>query len=146
MITSLRLSLSWSETSVAASISAAVVAFSSRTVLTGISRHLRQPRGFLAFQHLALVYPDLDADFSVCGVGFRETVVDVGADCLQRNSALVVCFGTRDFRAAQSAADHGLNAFRAEFHSPADCLAGSASERYAVLQILGDFFQRRASR
>src|SRR4051794_19316117 len=75
---------------------------------------LRAPRTAIAIllvttharhQALALVEPHLHANLSVGRARFREAVVDVGPQRLQRQLAMQVPFGPRDFRTVQPAAD-----------------------------------------
>src|SRR5690606_11916630 len=55
----------------------------------------------LVAEDLALENPDLDADDAVGRLGFREAVVDVGAQRVQRHAALAVPLGARDLGAVQ---------------------------------------------
>src|SRR5512141_1539368 len=63
-------------------------------------------------EDLALVDPHLDADDAVGRLGFRKTVVDVGAQRVQRHAAFAIPLRTGDFRAVQAAADIDLDAQR----------------------------------
>src|SRR5450631_497370 len=47
-------------------------------------------------QDFALEHPHLDADDAVGGLGFRETVIDVGAQRMQRYAAFAIPFRARD--------------------------------------------------
>src|SRR5690349_11034733 len=78
---------------------------------------------------LALVEPHLHADLSVGGVGFREAVVNVRAQRLQRQLAVQVPLRARDFRAVQAARDAHLDAARAEAQRRFDGLAHGPAER-----------------
>src|SRR5687768_15014755 len=60
-------------------------------------------RQVIAAQRVTLVDPDLDADDAIGGLGFGETVVDVGAQRMERHAAFAVPLGTRDFDAVQAA-------------------------------------------
>ena len=53
-------------------------------------------------QNFALEDPNLNADHTVSGVGFRSCVVDVGAQGVQGHTTFTVPFGTRDFSSAQT--------------------------------------------
>src|SRR5271168_5201743 len=63
---------------------------------------------------LALVDPALHADHSVGRIGLRETVIDVGAQRLERQAALQVPFLARDFRAVQASCHPYLDSLAAE--------------------------------
>src|SRR5258705_3039874 len=52
--------------------------------------------------HLALEYPDLDADHAVGGVRLGKAVVAVGAQRVQRHATFAVPLGGRDFHAVQT--------------------------------------------
>src|SRR5271169_2788860 len=54
-------------------------------------------RGLL--EHLALEDPYLDADDAVGGLRFREAIIDVGAEGMQRHAALAIRFGARNLGA-----------------------------------------------
>src|SRR5699024_9363063 len=54
-------------------------------------------------EHLALVDPHLHADAAVGGGSLSEAVVDVGAQSLQGDGAVVIVLGTGDLSAAQTA-------------------------------------------
>src|SRR6478735_7010533 len=89
-------------------------------------------------ENLALVDPHLDTDDSVGRLGFRKTVVDVGAQRMQRHAAFAVPFRTGDFRAVQTATDVDLDAQRAEAHRVADRALHRAAEHDPALQLLRD--------
>src|SRR5262249_44748965 len=92
----------------------------------------------LRYQALALVQPDLDADLTVGGVRLREAVVDVGAQRLQRQLAVQVPLGARDFRAVQPARHAHLDPPRAEAQRRLHGLAHRAAERDALLELHRD--------
>src|SRR5215471_10318448 len=84
---------------------------------------LRPPWGALsvlflaaALRHepFALVEPNLDADLAVGRVGFREAVVDVGAQRLKRQLSVEIPLRACDLGAIQPARDAHLDAARAE--------------------------------
>src|SRR5262245_6664899 len=89
----------------------------------------------LRHEPLTFVEPHLDANLAVGGVGFGKPVVDVGAQRLQRQLAVQVPLGTRDFRAVQTARDAHLDAAGAEAQRRLDRLAHRAAERDALLQL-----------
>src|SRR5260221_6027821 len=96
----------------------------------------------LRHQALTLVEPYLDADLAVGRVGFREAVVDVGAQRLQRQLTVQIPFGPGNFGAVQAAGDAHLDAARAEAQRRFDRLANRAAERHALFELhrhrLGD--------
>src|SRR6266568_8748130 len=63
---------------------------------------------------VATVDPGLDADDAVGGVRLGKTVVDVGAQRVQRQTALQIPLRARDLVAVQPARDPHLDAFAAE--------------------------------
>jgi hypothetical protein len=63
----------------------------------------RQGRGFARGQAVAAVDPALDADDAVRGLGFREAVVDVGLQRVQRHATLAIPLAARDLDAVQAA-------------------------------------------
>ncbi len=89
-------------------------------------------------QHFAPVNPDLHADAAVGGLRFGKAVVDVRADGLQRDGAVVVLFPSGDFRAAQAAGDLRLDSLGAHPHGAADALLHGPAERNPLLELLGD--------
>src|SRR5439155_17316824 len=89
---------------------------------------------------LALVEPHLDADLAVGRVRFREAVVDVGAQRLQRELAVQVPLRARDFGAVQPARDADLDAARAETERRLHRLAHRAPEGDAFLELHRDRF------
>src|SRR5690348_10409407 len=59
-------------------------------------------RLFLAGKDLAAEDPGLDPDYAVRGLGFGETVRDIGPQGLQRNTSLAVPFSARYFSSAEA--------------------------------------------
>src|SRR5579863_9582020 len=64
-----------------------------------------RPLWLFARQNLAFVDPALHSDNSVGRVRLRESVINIGAQRVQRQTALQIPFGARDFSAIQTAAD-----------------------------------------
>ena len=93
---------------------------------------------FAAPKYLPGVDPDLDAGLAVGGVGLREAVVDVCADRLQGDGALVVVLASRDVRAAQAPGNRNFDAACAKLHGAADRLLHRAAEGNAPLELRGD--------
>src|SRR3569832_1549450 len=89
--------------------------FARRTDAGGLGLH-HQPvlRERIVGKNLALEDPHLHAADAISGVRFGLGVIDVAAQRVQRNAALTVPFGTRDFGAAETARASDTNAFGAE--------------------------------
>src|SRR5690606_4181013 len=87
-------------------------------------------------ENLALEDPALDADHAVGGKRLGFGVVDVGAQRMQRHTALAIPFDTRDFRTAEPATASYPDAFgtkpKGRLHRP---LHGAA-ERHAANQLV----------
>src|SRR5438128_7138359 len=92
----------------------------------------------LARQDLAFVNPALHSDNSVCRVRLRESVVDIRAQRVQRQPALQVPFGPRDFRPVQTAANANLDSFRPEPESRIHRLSHRAAESDSLLELQCD--------
>src|SRR3979490_1783486 len=89
-------------------------------------------------EYLALEYPHLDADDAVGGVRFRQTVIDVGAEGVQRNAALAVPLGAGDFRTVEASGNAHLHAQRAAAHGAHHRALHGAAEHHALLDLLRD--------
>src|SRR6185503_2530289 len=99
----------------------------------------RRRGGLLALaQHLALEDEDLDADRAVRGLGFREAVLDVGAQGVQRHAAFAVPLGARDLRAVQAPGARDLDALRAQAHGVLHGALHRAAEHHALLELARD--------
>src|SRR5262249_54084759 len=97
---------------------------------TGLSLALRQ--------HVAVVDPDLDADDPEGRVRLSPRVVDVGAQRLQRHTALRLLLDTRDFRAAETATEDDFHALGVAAHRLLHRLLHRAPERHTFLKLIGD--------
>ncbi len=91
-------------------------------------------------ENFALVQPRLDPDHAVRGVRFGETVIDIGAQGVQRKLPLQIPFAARDFRAVQAAAHAHLDALAAEAQRRIHRLAHRAAEGHALFQLQRDRF------
>ena len=69
------------------------------------------------WQDVAFVNPGLYADHAVRGARLRKTEFDIGPQGVQRQAALQVPFGSRDFIAIQSSRDPDLDALAAKSQS-----------------------------
>ena len=111
----------------------------SRRVLVAEPRLLLRGDALVALGHdLALVDPDLHADAAVGRLGLDEAVVDVGADRVQRHTALGVALGAAHLRAAQASTALDLHAVRARADRGGERALHRAPEAHAVLELLGD--------
>src|SRR5260370_100669 len=89
-------------------------------------------------QDVATVDPTLHPDHAVGGAGFRKTVVDIGAQRVQRQTSLQVPFRARDFVAVQPAGDTHLDSFTAEAQRRIHRLAHRSAEAHALFQLQRD--------
>src|SRR5262249_53918512 len=93
----------------------------------------------VAFRHdLALVDPDLDADAAEGRLRLALAVVDVGADRVQRDTALGVALDAAHLAAAEATGAADLHAVGAGAHRGGERALHRAPERDAVLELLGD--------
>src|ERR1700722_18328446 len=92
----------------------------------------------LLLVNIAAVDPGLDADDSVGGVRLGETVVDVGAQRVQRQTALEIPLGTGNFVAVQAARYANLDALATEAQRGVDRLAHGPAEADALLELQRD--------
>src|SRR4029079_18174926 len=107
--------------------------------LRGFGRGRRRLRRLLVVRHhLALEYPDLDADHAVCRARFRKAVVDVGTQRMQRHAALAIPLAACDLDAVQAAGAHHLDALRAEAHRVLHRTLHRAAEHDPLLELLRD--------
>ena len=67
----------------------------------------------LCRKYLALIDPDLDADFTVGSVSLCETVVNIGTQGLKRDGSLGIRLCTGNISTAQTSAAGGLDSERA---------------------------------
>src|SRR6188508_77507 len=86
-------------------------------------------------QPLTLVEPHLHADLAVGRAGFREPVVDVRAQRLQRQLAVQIPLGARDLGAVQAARHAHLDAAGAEAQRRLHRLAHGAAEGDALFEL-----------
>src|SRR5690348_8006826 len=92
--------------------------FACRTDARGLGLH-HQPvlSERIVGKNLALEDPHLHAADAVSGVRFGLGVIDVAAQRVERNAALTIPFGTRDFGAAETTRAGDTNALGAEAES-----------------------------
>src|SRR5882762_10212129 len=128
-----------------------IMAYALKPSLLRSSTVATRPRS-VAFGHLlvlghrivlkdfALEDPDLDAAGSERGERGGNTVIDVGAQGVQRHAAFAVPLHAGDFGAAEAARAVDADAFGAEPHRRLHGALHGAAERDAALELLGDRF------
>src|SRR5262249_7930185 len=84
------------------------------------------------------VHPDLHANHAVRGLGFREAVLDIGTQGLQRQPPLQVPLEAGDFMAIQAAATPHLDSFAPETQRTIHGFAHGAAEANALLELQRD--------
>src|SRR6185312_15335499 len=84
---------------------------------------------------IATVHPGLDADDAERRVSLGETVVDVRAQRVQRETTLQIPLGAGDFVAVQAARHADLDALAAETQRRINRFAHRATERNALLEL-----------
>ena len=119
------------------------VAVTARTALTallvGLAGVQRARGGAQRLgENLAFVDPNLDADAAVGGGSLGEAVLDVGADGLQGDGALVIVLNARDFTAAETARRAALDALGAGAHGAAHGVLHGAAVGNTLLDLLSD--------
>jgi hypothetical protein len=71
-------------------------------------------------------------------VCFRQAIIDIGAQRMQRNLPLDLFFGASDFRPSQSSTDNNPYTLSIRAHGLLHRLFHGTTERNAFLQLLGD--------
>src|SRR6202790_4430404 len=94
----------------------------------------------VVLKDFALEDPDLDAAGAEGGERGRHSVIDVGAQRVQRHAAFAIPFHARDFGAAETARAVDTNALGAKTHRRLHRGLHGAGERDAALELLGDRF------
>src|SRR6266702_7199339 len=87
---------------------------------------------------VATVDPGLDPDDAVSGVRLGKTVVDVGPQGVERQTALEVPLGASDLVSVETTGDADLDALAAEAERGVDRLAHGATEADAFLELQRD--------
>src|SRR5260221_7893484 len=127
------------------------MAYALKPFLFRSSRVATRPRS-VAFGHLlvlghrivledfALEDPDLDAAGAERRERGRDTVIDIGAQRVQRHAAFAIPFHPRDFGTAETARAVDANALGAETHRRLHRALHGAAERDTALELLRDRF------
>src|SRR3954470_3872450 len=82
--------------------------------------------------------PALDADLAVHGQGFREAVIDIFTQGVQRHATFALPFTPGDVRAAEAARALDPNAFGAQSHRHFHGFLHGAAESDAALELKRD--------
>src|SRR5258708_7649631 len=94
-------------------------------------------------EDFALEDPDLDAAGAERGERGRNSVIDIGAQRVQRHPPFAIPFHPRDFGAAETARAVDTDALGAKTHRRLHCALHGAAERDAALELLGDRLRNR---
>src|SRR5579871_158054 len=103
-------------------------------------RFVTQPAPLAAGKNLPLIHPALDSDHAVGRVGLTETVVDIGAQGMQRKLPLQVPLRARDFRAIQTPRHANLDSLAPKTQSGVDSLPHRPSKSHALFKLQRDRF------
>ncbi len=90
------------------------------------------------FHDLAFVNPDLDTDDTHRGLGFGGSVIDVGAQRMKRDGALIILLGAGNFRTAETTTADDLAALGAHAHRRLHRTLHRAAESDTSLKLRGD--------
>jgi hypothetical protein len=101
---------------------------------------LQRLTGFAAFarQNIALVNPHFHANHTEGRVCFRQTVINIGTQCMQRDFALYLFLGASDFRSTQTSTADDSDTLRVCTHRLLHRLLHGAAERDTLLQLFGN--------
>ena len=99
--------------------------------------------GFALFllKYLAAIDPTLHSDYSISRSRFGESVLDIRAQCVQRQAPLQIPLRARDFISIEAATYSHLDPFAAETQSGVYRLAHSPTEAHALFQLQGNRFR-----
>ena len=90
--------------------------------------------------NLAFEDPDFDTANSISGHGFGHAIINIGAQCMQRHSALAIPFGTGNFSTAETATAIDTNAQSTQAHGRLHGALHGATETDTALKLLRDAF------
>src|SRR5690349_15041724 len=100
---------------------------------TGATSHRR-----FRIENLAAINPNLHTDLAKRRLRFRETVIDIRAQSVQRKLSLQVPLTASDLSAVQTATDFDLDSLRAKPQRLFHRFSHRASKRDALLELCGD--------
>src|SRR5690348_1722358 len=110
-------------------------------MLSFLERSRRNLRlAFLLRQNLAFVDPGLHADYAVCSARFAESIFDVGAQRVQRQTPLQIPLRAGNFISVQTARNANLDSLASEAQCRIDTLAHGATEANAFFELQRDRF------
>jgi hypothetical protein len=115
----------------------ATVVTTSTGVATWVGELLVGREVWLA-EHLTTHYPHLDANFAIHGLSFRQSIIDVSAQRVQRRTTFFVLLGTGNFSTAETATALNLDAFGTNTHSSLNRHFHGATEGDTSGQLLSD--------
>ncbi len=121
--------------SVTTPIAASVTAPIPIRTLAAARLRLRIIRPPAPFQNFALIQPALDPDHAIRGVRFGKSVIDIGAQRMQRQLPLQIPLRARDLRAIQPARHAHLDAPAAETQRRIHRFAHGAAESHALFEL-----------
>src|SRR5690606_3207720 len=102
-------------------------------------KHGSEPLALLNYvKNFTPEYPNLDTDLAVSGLCFRDGIINVGAQSVQRHTSFHVALDARHVRTAQTTGALDLNALGSGLNRLTDGLLHRATERHATLQLLLD--------
>src|ERR1035438_3750440 len=97
----------------------------------------------LGRKYFALVHPALHANHAVSRPCFREAILDVGTQRMQRQASLQIPFRARDLIAIQSPANPDLDPLAAEAQRRIHRLTHRPPESYTFFQLQRDRFRNQ---
>src|SRR6185503_9723070 len=102
-------------------------------IRTGATSHRR-----FGIENLATIDPNLDSDLTKRRLRFSKTVIDVGAQSVQRKLSLQVPLTASDLSAIQTTTDLHLDPLRSKPQRFFHRFPHRASKRDALLELRGD--------
>ena len=110
--------------------------FLAVTALTTLATALAA--GLTGLETIFLADPNLDTDLAGGGVGFCETIVDIGSQGVERNGTLAGPLDAGDFSAVDTAAGLDLDTLNAHVHGDLHCTLHRTLESDTTLELLRD--------